>query len=131
MLTEKNRQKTVKIFEKCNRIILRDENSAKLLKDLGLKKDLQVTCDPVLALTTEDVGLETGQKLLAELGVLDSRGRKTKPLLIACVRSWKDNKHLEQLAKSWTIRPELAVMYFWRRLIIPRIWNQFPSSATK
>lgn len=99
LLTEKNCQKTVKIFEKCNRIILRDENSAKLLKDLGLKKDLQVTCDPVLALTTEDVGLETGQKLLAELGVLDSRGRKTKPLLIACVRSWKDNKHLEQLAK--------------------------------
>ena len=95
---EANQKKTVKVFEKCTKVILRDENSAKLLKDLGLKKEIQVTCDPVLALTTEDVGLEPGRQILEELGILDSKGRKTKPLLVACPRCWKENRHLPQLA---------------------------------
>lgn len=96
---EANRRKTVKAFEKCAKITLRDEASARLLKELGLQKAVQVTCDPVLALSAEDVGLDIGKAILGQLGILDSKGRKTKPLLIACPRSWKDNSHLPKIAK--------------------------------
>ena len=98
-LTEaKNRVETAKVLSRCHAITLRDERSAKLLRDLGVKREIQVTCDPVLALCRDDVDLETGKEELRKLGLFDNSDAELNPILLVAIRSWKDDRHIEPVA---------------------------------
>ena len=107
----KNRTKVKKVFNRCHVITLRDNISAELLRELGVKRDLRVTCDPVMALCREDVEVNAVYEELRELGIFVNSCEPRKPLLVAVVRCWKDNRHISpvaelldtQAAKGWDV----------------------------
>jgi len=115
---QKIRERTASVFENCDEITVRDEGSASLLREIGVKRDITVTCDPVLALSYEDIDREEIREYLHEMNILDKDGRKHKPLLLVTVRRWKDDRHLpevaalldEQARKGWDVL--LAPMHF-------------------
>jgi len=47
---KKNRRMTAKVLESCSYITVRDNDAAEYIKSLGVKKQVFVTCDPVLSL---------------------------------------------------------------------------------
>jgi polysaccharide pyruvyl transferase WcaK-like protein len=96
---EGNRSQTAKIMDRANAVTVRDNDSAVLLSKLGVKKDVFVTADPVLALNRDNVNVGLMSSLLLELGLSDKEGNKKKPLLFVSVRNWKDNRHLKPIAK--------------------------------
>jgi polysaccharide pyruvyl transferase CsaB len=96
---EKNRKMTANVLKNCSEIIVRDPQSAQLLAELGLGNNIQVACDPVMALSNEDIDREEIRELLQDVGILDSRGRKLKPMLLVVLRPWKDNTHLVPIAQ--------------------------------
>ena len=110
---KKNRASAAKAFNRCLAIALRDSASAELLRELGVERDMVVTCDPVMALSREDVvGDPAAQKdLLREVGISDSAGGTSRPLLFVSIRRWKDNRHItpvaglldKQIAKGWDV----------------------------
>jgi len=51
---EKNRAEAARVLNRCHSIALRDAASADLLRELGVTRDMRVTCDPVMALGRED-----------------------------------------------------------------------------
>ncbi|MDR0470073.1 MAG: polysaccharide pyruvyl transferase CsaB [Peptococcaceae bacterium] len=112
---EENRVRTAKVLNKCHAITVRDSQSADLLKELGVQKDIQVTCDPVMALSYEDVDKEEVRDYLVDMDILDGMGRKRKPLLLAAVRSWKEDKHLEPIAELLDARARMG----WDVLLAP------------
>ncbi|MCL2227702.1 MAG: polysaccharide pyruvyl transferase CsaB [Oscillospiraceae bacterium] len=95
----KNQANTAKLFDRCNAITLRDSGSAQLLRELGVKGEIHVTCDPVMALGSENVSVGAVSKLLLDLGVFRSDGKKGNPLLFVSVRHWKDDRHFAPVAK--------------------------------
>jgi polysaccharide pyruvyl transferase CsaB len=116
---ESNRARTAKVFNKCHAITVRDSQSAELLKELGVVKDIQVACDPVMALSYEDVDREDIREYLADMNILDSMGRKRKPLLLVAIRSWKDDKHMQPVAEFLDAQARVG----WDVLLAPA---QFP-----
>ncbi|HCP15174.1 MAG TPA: polysaccharide pyruvyl transferase CsaB, partial [Peptococcaceae bacterium] len=96
----KNRKYTVRILEGCDVITLRDQESADELAAMGLKKSVAVTADPVLALERKDVQEAPGRLLLQELGLLDTQGAKKRPLLIAALRSWKEDDYFDKIGAA-------------------------------
>lgn len=99
LTNEKNRQATAKVFNRCHEITVRDVQSAKLLKELGVEKNIRVACDPVMALSYADIDRQEIKDVLQEMDILDGKGRKNKPLLLAVIRCWEDNKHLAAVAQ--------------------------------
>jgi len=97
--SEKIKRDTVDAFEKCDVIVVRDQDSADLLKKIGLKHEVFVGADAVMTLSTEDVGLDIGKSTLAELGILDSNYRKLKPILAVAMRNWGNDDFLKEVAK--------------------------------
>ena len=95
----KVRERTMKTLERCDAITLRDGDSAALLREIGVKRGIEVTCDPVLALSYEDIDKEEIEGCLRELNVLDENGKKRKPLLLVTARCWEDNRHLPHIAR--------------------------------
>jgi polysaccharide pyruvyl transferase CsaB len=87
----KNRTQTAKVFNRCHAITLRDSASAELLKEIGVMRDLQVTCDPVMTLTRDNVSVGVMSELMLEFGLADKAKKKHKPLLFVSVRYWKNN----------------------------------------
>ncbi|MDR1193595.1 MAG: polysaccharide pyruvyl transferase CsaB [Peptococcaceae bacterium] len=112
---EKNRRLTAKVLSQCDMISVRDALSCQLLKDLGVKKEIWLTCDPVLALSYEDVHQAPAKELLREMGMLDSQGRKTKPLLLVAARCWGDNRHLPQIGRMLDLQARAG----WDVLLVP------------
>lgn len=69
-----------------NRIIVRDEESQRELKSLGVcKPPVHVTADPALGLEPLDIDARLGLDILANLGV-----QPGTPLMGVSVRPWKD-----------------------------------------
>jgi len=95
----KIRRKTAKVLNHCDVLTVRDAQSAKLLKTLGVEKEIQEACDPVMALSYEDVDREEVREYLQEMNILDSTGRKRKPLLLVTLRCWEDNRHFAPIAE--------------------------------
>jgi polysaccharide pyruvyl transferase CsaB len=99
LTNKKNRLKTAKVFNRCHEITVRDGPSAALLKELGVERDIQVTCDPVLALSYQDIDRGEIKDILRDMGILDGKDRKKKPLLLVTIRCWGDNRHLAPVAQ--------------------------------
>ena len=101
---EKNRAGTGSVFSRCHAIALRDAASAELLRELGVRQNILVACDPVMALSCDDV--DPG-KWKEESG----KQKVEKPLLLAVIRCWKDNGHIApvaelldtQISKGWDV----------------------------
>lgn len=51
---KKNRRLTAKVLERCDYITVRDNDAAEFIKELGVKKEVFVTCDPVLSLRSRE-----------------------------------------------------------------------------
>lgn len=62
-----NRKLTAKTLQKVSGIVVRDEASKELLEEIGVKKEITVTADPVLRLPPVD--LEIGRRILKEEGI--------------------------------------------------------------
>ena len=113
---EKNRAGVAKTLNRCHVITVRDGSSAELLGELGVMRDIQVTCDPVMALSREDANDDSINAVLQELRIygrtdINSSSIKRKPLLFASARCWKENQHFapvaqildSQAAKGWDV----------------------------
>ena len=96
---ENNRADVSKVLNRCHAITLRDEYSAQLLIDLGVRRDVPVTCDPVLAFSREDVDVDAVKEYLRELGYSNNSTVELNPLLFVAVRCWKDDRHIAPVAE--------------------------------
>ncbi len=83
VIKKSNRRRVRKAVERASVVTLRDENSARELKEMGVKRTLQVTADPVFTLDSgpRDRALE----LLGESGVPADR-----PFVGVSIRNWPD-----------------------------------------
>ena len=96
---EKNRARVSKTLNRCHAITVRDEHSAELLKEIGVARDIQVTCDPVIAL---DIGDIVSSSLIDELRkaiALGNAEESSKPLFMVAMRLWDDNCHISPVAE--------------------------------
>ena len=113
---EENRARVKKVLDRCHALTVRDSRSAELLRELGVRRDIQITCDPVMALNRDDIhdtAFESGtaMDLLQEFGISDSAKSQRKPLLLVFVRCWKDDRHISpvaelldsQIKKGWDV----------------------------
>ena len=96
---EKSRIKVSRALNRCHTITVRDERSAELVGELGVKRDVRVTCDPVMALRLEDIESSGIEEDLQGIIVSGSKDEKRNPLLVAAVRQWSDNRHLAPVAE--------------------------------
>ena len=118
----KSRAKVSGALKRCHAITVRDERSAELLRELGIKHDIQVTCDPVMALgdkhsefgiRNSEYGREDedgGEQILSILSA-----PRTRNLLMVSVRPWGDNSHIAPVAKLLDIQAKNG----WDILLVP------------
>ena len=95
----RNRLKAVKTLNRCHAITLRDDRSAGLLSDLGVRRDMAVTCDPVMALERDDIYDDAVKENLRELGLFDNLGVGLNPLLFVAPRNWEDDRYISPVAE--------------------------------
>jgi len=114
---EKNRSKAAGVLNRCNMITLRDNGSAEFLRELGVKHDIRVTCDPVMALGRECIAQNGCDPDAVTCDPVMTPGRESaaeqrgKPLLVTAIRNWKDDRHIEpiaglldaQIVKGWDV----------------------------
>ena len=96
---KKNRTKVCNALNRCNSITVRDGGSAQLLRELGITRDIHVTCDPVMALRAEDVCFEEINADLREIGISGNDAEKRKPLIVAAIRAWGGNSHIKPVSE--------------------------------
>ena len=82
---KRNRRITAFILNRVNGITVRDEGSKKDLEEMGVKKDIVVSADPVLGFSSEEIKIEKGRELLERVGVNINDGK----ILGISVRPWK------------------------------------------
>ena len=119
-----SRANVAKVLNRCKAISVRDAHSAKLLSELGVKRDVRVTCDPVMALRVDDTELLNIEAELEELGLPIDASDAKKPLLLASVRSWSDNRHIARIAEILDVQIEQG----WDVLLVPA--HFIPDSET-
>lgn len=96
-----------KLFDKTNIITIREENSTNDLKDMGVKKYINITADPVLTLDKSE------SNILENLGL-----NKDKKIIGIAIRPWKDWYERQFKAFS-SILYQVANKYNYQILIIP------------
>ena len=111
----KNRTRVSRVLNRCHAITLRDERSADLLSDLGIRRDMAVTCDPVLALGRDDIYNDAGKVDLREFGLFNDSGIDLNPLLFTAIRCWKDDRHIAQVADFLDMQARDG----WNILLVP------------
>ena len=116
----KNRERAAKVLNRCDAITVRDSHSAQFLAELGVKQDVFVACDPVMAFSYADVDRDEVKACLQDMNILDSAGRKRKPLLLVTIRNWKDDGHFGPIASLLDTRARAG----WDVLLVPA---QFPA----
>ena len=112
---KKNRARVSKALNRCHTISVRDRHSAGLLRKLGLTRDIQVTCDPVMALSVEDVDIKEINSDLREIGIAGNEAEMRKPLLLAVIRAWGDNSHIGLVSEFLDKRVKSG----WDVLLVP------------
>ena len=112
---EKSRVRVSKILSRCHTITVRDTLSAELLRELAVKPDVQITCDPVMGFCREDIDITEAEALLRGSDIPDSTDEKRKPLLLAVIRSWKDDRHTKPVAEFLDTQVALG----WDVLLVP------------
>jgi len=121
----KNRARVAKALSHCHAITVRDEHSAELLRELGVTQDIQVTCDPVMALCAEETIIEEVKDDLLEIGIPEIEAENRKPLLLAAVRPWCDNSHIRPISEFLDRRVKSG----WDVLLVPAHYPTDNASA--
>jgi len=111
----KNRLGVSLALNRCHAITVRDERSAELLGELGIRRDTPVTCDPVMALCREDVDIGAVKEELRELGIFDNTHVGLSSLLLVAVRCWMDDRHILPVAEFLDAQVEEG----WDVLLVP------------
>jgi len=81
----RNRSLTAFILNLADSITVRDESSKKDLEDMGIRKDVIVSADPVLGVLSHDIKIEKGRELLERVDVNINGGK----IMGVSVRPWK------------------------------------------
>ena len=112
---EKNRARVARALNRCHTITVRDEHSAELLRELGIMRDIHVTCDPVMALCVENANIEEVNVDLLKIGIPGIEAENRKPLLIAAIRPWGDDSQIRPVSEFLDKR----VKDGWDVLLVP------------
>jgi polysaccharide pyruvyl transferase CsaB len=110
LYADKSKALVSKALNRCHAITVRDEPSADLLKEIGVTHDIVVTSDPVMGLGTDyfecsdlqnevsSLRTQSVDKVSDEIRAFASGDTKS-PLLMAALRSWKDDSHIAPVAE--------------------------------
>lgn len=90
---KRNRRLTKMVFNRTRAIFVRDEESHALLRELGVKRPVQVAPDPVLGIDNSVVNRARGLEILTKLGYDNNR-----PLTLVCLRDWKKSDKVHDFA---------------------------------
>ena len=104
LTADKSRLRVFRTLNRCKTITVRDERSAELLRELGIKRDIHVTCDPVMAFSPDDIDVSAINNELRDIGLIGSSHEDRKPLLMVTVRQWGDHSHIKPVAKLLDIQ---------------------------
>ena len=124
---EKSRSTVAKVLSRCHAISVRDAHSAQLLEELGIRRDVHVACDPVMALSADDAELTQIEVELGGLGICASKSGGHKPLLLAAIRCWQDNRHVAHVAKLL----DAQISRGWDVLLIPAHFPEDTEAMSK
>ena len=116
----KNRKRVRRVFNRCAILTVRDNQSAAFLKELGIKKDVYVVSDPVMAFCREDIDIDEIKGLMHEIGIPDGMGVALKPLLFVAVRNWSYDEHIAPIAELL----DTQTLAGWDVLLVPAHFPQ-------
>lgn len=109
---KRNRMLTGFILNLTKGITVRDESSKKDLENMGLKKPITVSADPVLSFSPEDVNIEKGEELLERGDVNINAGK----ILGISIRPWKtDEENFKAIAEAC----DQLIQKGWQVVFIP------------
>lgn len=92
----RNRKLTAKILNKVDGITVRDFNSRLTLMDMGVNREIQVSVDPVLGVSSKGVDQMAGWQVLKEAGIQEEQLK-----LMVSVRPWQnDEQYLPAVAEA-------------------------------
>ena len=116
LTNKRNRRLTTWILNRVNAITVREIGSKMELDALGVILPVEVTADPVLGLSRDNVDKELGRSILERNGVsFTDEDRK----LGVFIRSWGDNSYIGELAQAL----ENFSQQGWKIIFVPM---QFP-----
>lgn len=116
---KRNRLLVGKMLNKVHAITVRDPQSRQDLIDMGVKKEITVSVDPVLAIEPEDVEISHGRELLASANVNNIDGK----ILGISLRPWAtDENNFQAIAQAC----DTLAQQGWQIIFIPM---HFPSDV--
>ena len=130
LLKKMTRYHVARVLSRCCEITVRDERSAALLTEIGVKRPVTVTSDPVMALSREGFKLADIDTMLATLGISaanSGEGDRARPLLLAIIRPWAEDSHIAPIANYLDIQ----VSDGWDVLLVPAYYEQDLDILTK
>ena len=117
---KKGRARVAKVFNRCHGITIRDGRSAELLVELGVEKEIQVVCDPVMSLCENDADKALITSDLVEAGLPTGKHAEQKKLLLVIMRPWGDNNHIKPVAEPL----DAQISNGWEVLLIPAHYSE-------
>lgn len=118
----RNRRLAAWILNRVNTITIREVGSKNELEALGVKIPFEVTADPVLGLSRENVDRELGRQILERNGI--HLGEEEKSLGVF-IRPWGDNVYTAGLAEALNNLAEQG----WRVVFVPMQYPRDISAA--
>ena len=124
LLGAKNRKRVAKALDRCDIVSVRDSSSANLLAEIGIKREVHVFCDPVLAIGVSHTAgsARDGGDFAADSGATSETvgAGRDLPLLVAVMRHWRNNEHITQVAAYL----DLYIEHGWDVLLVPAHYSE-------
>lgn len=103
------------VINMVDEITVRDRDSKEFLAELGVRRSVWVTADPVLGLKVEELHRDAGGKLLKRTGI-DPGAELEKPIVAFAIRDWKG---LQEYKKAIARVADDLVRQGWQVLLLP------------
>jgi len=123
LLKKMTRHHVARVLGRCCEITVRDERSATLLAEMGVKPPVTVTSDPVMALSRDSfkpADIDTTLAALEIPAANSGEGNRERPLLLAIIRPWAENSHIVPVAHYL----DTQVIDGWDVLLVPAYYEQ-------
>lgn len=117
---KRNRRLTAWLLNQASAITVREAGSKEELLDLGIIRPVEVTADPVLGLSSENVNQASADTILERYGVCFEEGDKKLGVFI---RPWGDNSYIVELTQALDRLSEQG----WKIVFVPM---QFPQDIS-
>lgn len=108
-----NRLFTSLLLNTVDLVTVRDDGSREALTEIGVKKEIIVTSDPVLGLPADIVDKKAGAEILKRC--CQVQRSEENPLLGVFIRSWGDDSFLPELVKTC----DLLASKGWKVVFVP------------